>query len=272
MVVSNATATEVPSEVARLMVKRLVAHWKLDGTMDDEFDISNGVAFDTEPNYVEGFVDGGLAADFYVEDANAIEVENNDMLTTSNFTISLWANVAAGSSGYRAVISSRNEPPQSGFMIYATAGNIWQLWTGTGSGWQSVGSSPVAQDEWTHIVATFEATAIDGDSLTGIKRIYINGALSDEQTAGTYLPNEISPLLIGAGANEVPRHNYFFDGQIDDVQIYSYAMDPVEVAYLFSGVTGDWVCMDKPVYDLDGDCVVGLGDLLRFAEEWVGGK
>ena len=268
-VLSNATETEVVSDVARLMTKRLVAHWKLDGTMDDEFGISNGVGFDTEPNYVEGLVDGGQAADFYIEDANAIEVANNDMLTTTEFTVSAWANVAVGSGGtHRALVSNRNEPPQSGFIIYATPGNSWQFWTGSG-GWSSIGGPAVVEGEWTHIVATFEATGRNGAAYTGIKKLYVNGELAAESSSQNYVPNEISPLLIGAGENETESHNFFFDGQIDDVQLYSYAMDATEIAYLFSGVTGEWVCVDQPVYDLDGDCVVGLGDLADFANAWL---
>src|SRR5688500_9093384 len=62
-------------------------------------------------------------------------------LNTAQFTVEAWARVASGSSGHRSPVASRNGSPQKGFIFYATPGDTWEFWTGTGEqvGWNTVG-------------------------------------------------------------------------------------------------------------------------------------
>ena len=66
----------------------------------------------------------------------------------------------------------------------------------------------------------------------------------------------------------------FFKGSIDDLRSYNYALDTVEIAYLYRDVTDETVCVNPsdPVllaYDFNGDCAVDMGDLAAFASNWL---
>jgi len=86
-----------------------------------------------------------------------------------------------------------------------------------------ISDSPLPTGEWVHLVATYEP----GTSM----RIYRNGALDTERTTGVpaSIANTTAPLWIGpqyAADNDL----YFFDGLIDEVAVYDYALSAGQVA------------------------------------------
>ena len=61
-----------------------------------------------------------------------------------------------------------------------------------------------------------------------------------------------------------------FNGRIDDVRIYDYALSFEEIAVLYTGVrTDEKICLGNPPHDLDGNCRVGIGDLVMLVNEWM---
>lgn len=60
-------------------------------------------------------------------------------------------------------------------------------------------------------------------------------------------------------------------GTYDEVKIYNYARSAAQIAQEYATVTGTAICSSAPTYDLDGDCIVGLGDLSLLASEWLSG-
>lgn len=287
-VISN-LLDSLTSDTALLMVERMVAQWKFEGNLNDELEVFDGVGLVMpggdqpgivqEPNYVAGIVEDGSAV--VLNGTNQlIEIPFSRALNPQSFTITAWTKLDATDSGYRAVISNRQEVPgqggsQGGFILYATAGEQWEFWTGSSSGWQGSGTVRLplgVQDEaWTHLAMSFEATGQAGDVYTGIKRLYINGRLAAINTAGLYRPNPVQKLQIGAGQNESINHDYFFGGAIDDVAIYNYAMDGMEVGRLYHEVSGETVCVDDIglEFDWNDNCVVDLEDFAIFAEVWL---
>lgn len=160
------------------------------------------------------FNDANTAATFDGASPTKVEVAYAAELNTTNFSVECWARVTGGAGTYRAAVSSRNEVQggsQGGYIIYATAGNVWSFWTSTGAGWQGLNGPTVVENEWTHLVATYDGTE---------KRFYVNGVLfaSAPQTA---VPNPLRPIRIGAGRNELDPGEYFFLGDIDEVAVYS---------------------------------------------------
>ena len=259
------------SRLARVTIKRLVGHWKLDETLDEESGTHNGAAYG-EPNFVEGLVDpgSGSALDLYGSN-DAVVIVHSTSLNENHFTAAAWAKVTGGSGTFRAVISARNDDPWSGYMIYASAPNIWEFWTGTGSGLDQLGAGAagaVVEGEWVHLVASFEMTGATEESLLGTKRLYINGLLAAEQTDALFAPNEVTDVLIGAGANETQGYDFFFYGLIDDCRVYNYALDATEVGVLYSDVQGSY-CVNKPALDYSDNCRVDLADLAIFAASWM---
>jgi hypothetical protein len=62
-----------------------------------------------------------------------------------------------------------------------------------------------------------------------------------------------------------PYPAMFWDGLIDDVRIYSFAMDPQTVGLLYE----DKSCYQLDPYDFDEDCQIDVDDLVLFCESWL---
>lgn len=61
----------------------------------------------------------------------------------------------------------------------------------------------------------------------------------------------------------------FWNGLIDDIQVYNYSLSPLEIAQLYYDVTGEGVCENRPMHNYNNDCVVDLLDFSMFASEWL---
>ena len=151
---------------------------------------------------------------------DALDIPYSAALNPPAFTASLWALVNPNGSGYRSPITSRDDGPQRGYIIYVTPGNVWQFWTGPG--WDGISGPAAVMDEWTHVGITYANDQ---------KTLYINGRLAAEGTATMDL-NTAQPLRIGGGATESPNGDFFFVGLIDDVRIYNQALSAAELAWL----------------------------------------
>jgi hypothetical protein len=65
-----------------------------------------------------------------------------------------------------------------------------------------------------------------------------------------------------------------YDGLIDDVRIFSYPLEPLDVARLYVELEKDkTACLnhDDPAlrFDFNGDCVVNLADFAELALGWA---
>ena len=161
-----------------------------------------------------------------------IEIPYAAALNPTNFSVEVWAKVTGGQGTYRAVVSTRDEGSgfEKGFIIYATAGNLWSFWVGDGTLWQTLDGPPVVLDEWTHLAAVY-----DGQT----KYFYVNGMLVGSQTIG-FVPNDLRPLRIGAGRNEFNPGGYWFTGTIDEVAVYNTVLPAERVQYHYGlGIYSD---------------------------------
>jgi hypothetical protein len=206
----------------------LVAQYKFDGDMRDAIGSNHGTALGDAK-----VVSDPARGQVLVVDGNGdlVEVPYNAALNPVTFTVSCWAYPDSAGANHRSPVSSRDEPPQSGYILYVTPTNTWQFWTGTGTGWNGTAGPAAQLDEWAHVTATFA---------DGQKVLYINGRLAAQGTSLLVL-NKQRPLRIGAGRNELAP-DYFFRGMIDDVRIYNRALSAEEAA----GLAGQTVPLHKP--------------------------
>ncbi len=184
-------------------------------------------------------------------------------LNPETFSICFWVNVAPSSTGYRAPVSCRNyeNGGTSGYNFYVHPDNVWQLWIGTGEQWNWV-SSPeeVGFGQWEHITGVYT---------DGFWNLYVNGELSTRAYESTLRlnVNTMQEFLIGAGANEMATHNFYFKGMIDEVRVYNRALDTAEIALVMeTGVTelptgpkieGPWLWMLVPTNKAGNEAAVG---------------
>ncbi len=200
----------------------IVAYWDFNETSGETASDVSGNGHDGtlmgDPKWTnDGYFGGAIEFDQVGDEVN---VPYHADLNQETFTISAWANVEPGSAGHRAVVSSRDEPPTSGYIFYAEPDNhTWQFWTGDG-GWNSVQGPAVNFGEWDHLAGTYA---------DGTQKFYINGELAGEKDAGPIF-NTQQEFLIGAGANERAAHEYLFKGKIDEVRVYNRELDENEIA------------------------------------------
>ncbi len=199
----------------------LVAYWAFDEESGTTASDSSGNGHDGtlmgDPQWTDGYFGGGLEFD---QAGDEVNVPFHEDLNQETFTITAWANVEPGSGGHRAVISGRDEPPVSGYIIYAEPGNKWQFWTGVGNRWAPITGPAINLGEWDHVAGTYA---------DGKQKFYVNGELVGEVDAQPTL-NTKQEFLIGAGANERANHEYLFKGIIDEVRVYDRALSEAEVA------------------------------------------
>ena len=219
-------------------VDGLVAYWDFnEGSGNIVKDLSgNGHdgEFVGDPQWtVDGYFGGAVVFDGAGDEVN---VPYHVDLNQEVFTITAWANVKGGGTGHRAVISSRSDGPQRGFIFYCTPANSWQYWIGAGANsWKSAQGPDVSLDDWDHLTGTYA---------NGNHRFYVNGKFAAEQKFDISV-NPDQEFLIGAGANETANHNYFFNGIIDEVRIYNRVLDEDEIATAMEGPLTAVEALDK---------------------------
>lgn len=159
-----------------------------------------------------------------------IDVPYHAALNPAQFTIEAWAKVATDSTGYRSPLASRDDSPQRGFIFYATPGNEWQFWTGTGAqvGWNTVGGATAEADVWAHLVGVYDGTN---------KLFYVNGVLVGGNRS-VFTPNGARVLRIGASATESPVGDFFFNGDVDEVAVYPSVLSQDRVVAHFTAGSG----------------------------------
>jgi hypothetical protein len=204
----------------------LVGHWSLDEGAGTVAHDGTGNGHDGEligaPQWIEAYYGMGLQ---FAGSPDKVDIPHSAQLNPETaFSLSLWVNPDSSGSGHRSPITSRDDFPQRGYIIYIEPGNTWQYWLGIGS-WNNTQGPDVVFDEWTHLGATYD---------NGAKMFYINGELVAEGS-GVITPNTAQPLRIGAGATE-GAGNYFWVGGIDDVAVFDHTLTGAEIQRAMKGL------------------------------------
>ncbi|MBI9016177.1 MAG: immunoglobulin domain-containing protein [Phycisphaerae bacterium] len=259
------------SEVALVLIERQVAHWALDGDLTDTlgiYDAAAGGPLTFEP----AKVDDGVTLTGVADPNNIIAVDYSEVLNTNSFAVSVWAKVTGGS-GHRAVVSNRNAPAgvyPAGFIIYIMPDNKVSFWLGSNAGWFGFTGPVIENDQWNMFTATYDEQTKEG-------KLYVNGVVAYAGKLGDnyfYQTNTVNELRIGSGENETEAGNFFFTGQIDDVQMWDYAIDKDMVGQMYADITGETICTGPVEFDSTGpegvpDCVVDIYDFAAFANNWL---
>jgi hypothetical protein len=280
-IVSNSATSD--SRSASLGIKSLVGHWKLDetsGTMAaDSSDSSNTGTVSgagASPAWTTGADGGALSFDGtdydvvgslltdYVDCGSDISLKPAAEVTVAGWyntdTYSYYGQIAgiafdegSNESGYSIVTE---EDGWIGFWLVGEGGSGTYLWTS---------DVPAVPTGWTYVAGTYDGATM---------RLYINGvekASSTEQN-GMIDYDHVNSFRIGL--NESGDWWLPYEGDIDDVQVYNYVLDPIAIAEEYSRVTGKKICLEHPTMDLTGpdgvpDCRVDILDLKELAASWL---
>jgi hypothetical protein len=155
--------------------------------------------------------------------------------TNGNFSISMWVKTAPGESLRNMTLLSKNRPASpDGYALQVSpdsqgvSGGAVAFHVG-GAGIISGGVSPVSttvvtDGNWHHIVATHQ--------FGGNKVIYVDGLpLEDTKPVEAFIDLN-NPLVVGARYNGA-AYSEFFNGSVDELQLYDRALQDTEIQFLF---------------------------------------
>lgn len=195
--------------------------------------------------------------------------------TSSSMTISFWEKTPADGpdNGYMLASADADPAGPSGFeylYIWRRGGDVHYLGlyttdytinadnfnTGNSASGDLTG---IAREEWHLCTLVYN---YDDPSW----QYYLDGEFRyNYGTMARRFEGFIDDLLI---AN---RHNMAraFMGNIDDLRIYNFAMDPTEIATLYTDTVGGYICLNPVAYDLNDDCILDIADLVMLAANWL---
>ena len=259
------------TDVVTLGVARKVAHWTL-----DEADYSDGLYLDisgsdihADPNGTPVFSDGIVNGD---KDATAVAsgavTINEDTgwadagsfypaEFTNEFSISAWLNqtgVDEIANGMIVCKRSAWNAAQSDWIFMVTSNGQLRFQSADHSTLNaSVGL--IQKNTWQHVAVAFvDETAT----------MYIDGV---EVAQGEFIPSGGHDSTFWIGRNESLGER--FDGALDDIQVYNYALTAEQVIDVYYAETGKAICLYELQSDINNDCSIDMDDLAEIAENWL---
>ncbi len=175
---------------------------------------------------------GGEAGSFVRASSQTINSANSAVNTTQSFTLAAWVYMTS-TAGTEGILGQAGTASTAGFLKYNSGSNGWSfLMTQTDVAApvtdEAVLASSASLNTWTHLVGVYNATS-------GSMRLYINGSLSATATH-TVTWNATGKVIVGRLHWNNTDQNYF-DGQIDDVQVWNRALSDSDVSDLETGAT-----------------------------------
>ena len=211
-----------------LQAATLIGHWDFE-------EGSGSTAFDSSGNHLNGTIAnasytagrmGNYALDFNGSNSYVV-IGNNALLTPATITISLWFKSRASQQDYADILDKghgwNTNPYYAGYAIqYGTGSSTdFGAFYGNGSGFYGANSGANRKDDqWHHLVTTLGQDEIS---------LYMDGVLISKTVGQGPLVENGQNLYFGRHKNGVR----FYNGLIDDVQIYSGSLSDGERNVVF---------------------------------------
>ncbi|NQU11193.1 putative Ig domain-containing protein, partial [bacterium] len=237
----------------------LVARWKLDegsGTTAADSAHNNtgslvGFNFNTTSGWTSGHDGNALLFDG-VNDRVTLNSASNDLNLTNNFSVSFWV-YPNQPGGEEVCLALRSLFGSSGLRVWVVQ-NCLRLDGRTTAAWRgmrfALGALPTAA--WYHIAIVCDKSTL---------KVYVNGTAqsaapgADPNWGGNFVMNPQGRSELGGDS----YYNYFFDGRLDDVRLYTRSLTPTQVAELHSGTSNQ-----PPVLNPIGPKSINEGQNLSF--------
>ncbi len=214
----NADGSVTTGDLWSFSTGKLVGWWKLDETEGRVAADSSGAGHAGtlvgDPAWTPGAIGGALELD---GDGDYVDLGTApDFDATSQITVAAWVKVASFDVAWQAIVTKgdtawRLSRSMDDNLHFACTG-MWPEWVH--------GSANVNDGQWHHVAGVY-----DGAEL----RLYVDGALdASATTAGAINVNE-HPVAIGENLEHPGRG---WNGLIDDVRLYNYALSEAEIQTL----------------------------------------
>lgn len=208
---------------APVAVNDIVANYSFSGNTRDESSYANHASGRNITYTTDRFGFGKKSVTFNGVDAG-VTAPNSSDLNSPTTTVSFWVNVKSLPASGEAYLVSfggwqeryKISLPSHGKMVWTTHA------TACCSDLDAGGGNELVPGKWTHA-----AFVHDGAK----DKIYVNGVLVAEKDSPGDLAYTVHPL--GIGYDPIDVANYF-NGSLDEVQIYNYAMTGTEITELYN--------------------------------------
>ena len=163
-----------------------------------------------------------------------VQIATDASLSTSRFSVEIWARPTGGAGVYHGVIASRNYP--QGWSVYVADSGDWEFWVNSGTTMITLDGGAAPLNAWHHLVGTF-----DGTTAT----LYVDGVATAASAVTAYQPQNGNPLEI---AQSEPGTNFYFPGQLEEAAVYGTALSPTQVRNHYRvGTTGTPTATPTPM-------------------------
>jgi len=248
---SDTPCTATFGSVSIDCMSRLVAYWSFDeghGVIAHDSSC-HGIdgTLNGDPQWKEGLPGLGTALDFDGE-GDFVDCGNDPFFDlTDQITVTAWIKIRTVSEDWTSIVNKgltawRLETLyDTGRMHFAVTDEHYVN-----------SDAEIPDGEWHHVCGTYDGVDI---------RLYIDGKQDPENPAAYRgkIGTNTNNLFIGRYSGSFS--NGAWDGLIDEVRIYDYALSADEIIEL--------LCVDPPLSDLDGNCIVDFSDFAIFASNWL---
>jgi len=212
--------TVIAGDVWSFTTGKLVGWWKFDETegsnASDSSSSGNTGSLVGNPQWRSsaGKVGGALEFD---GSSDYVQIENESSFDITNqITVSAWVNISSVPTLWTAIVTKGDsawrlstEEADRRFH-FAVSNNTWVN-----------GQRSVEANEWHHVLGVY-----DGEQI----RMYVDGKLDVSRPWNDRIGSNDYPVYIGENAETTGR---YWDGLIDDVRIYNYALSKGEITALY---------------------------------------
>jgi len=219
------------------LMMNLVSEWKFDGSgvadggaattayTQDNWSGGNNLTINGDSPIVYSGSNCVYNSCLYFDGNSYLSVnENSSLDITNGITLEAWVNVTSlQNNNYEYIIRKYATDPNQGTLYglsmgYGDATVKFFIWTQNYSGCQTFSSTGSAGaltlNQWYHVTATY-------DSVAGLIRIFINGALNNSTSSITgAIRTTSNPLYISHRQDGT----LYFNGYMDNVRLYNAAI------------------------------------------------
>lgn len=168
----------------------------------------------------------------YYNDSNwVITPPYLDWSNTSGGAVSLWVNASPSTSELRLIFDKNcyDGSWHNSFRMQMNTDDTLTAWLTDGSGWHSISTSAIPEEEWVHIVFGMNVSHM---------AIWINGTIwAYDSISGSYdASSSVCNVTIGYyDMVNFPNSNVWI-GYIDDFQMFNASLSEADIQELYSGI------------------------------------
>ena len=222
----------------------VIAHYQLDGNLTDNLvtGANNGAMSGTE-TYVEGIYGQAVS----LNGSSYVNCGNTGFNPGSSLTVAFWLkwDTSGTTKTWEAMVTKGDQT----WRIHREGNTNRVGFHATGLSAGSISStSDFTDGRWHHVAAVYTG---------GFMRLYFDGVLEAQAASTGTISTSGEPITIGYNSQGAGRE---FQGSIDDVLIYSHALDQTQVQELMggTGIAGRYYSASGPTPNIDSLSQAGM--------------